>query len=74
MKRRSQRTYKKRNQRKNRKTRKQQRQWLRLPHKQRGGSTLNAPNGSVVNVRLEKGDDYQPFVTLYKEDAEREDL
>jgi hypothetical protein len=42
--------------------------------KQRGGSRLNAPNGSIVNVRLEKGDDYQPFVQLFKEDAEREDL
>jgi len=42
--------------------------------KQRGGSKLNAPNGSIVNVRLEKGDDYQPFVQLFKEDAEREDL
>jgi hypothetical protein len=42
--------------------------------KQRGGSILNAPNGSIVTVRLEKGDDYQPFVQLFKEDAEREDL
>lgn len=55
-------------------TKKRLRHKSRKTRTQRGGSILNAPNGSIVNVRLEKGDDYQPFVQMFKEDAEREDL
>ena len=40
----------------------------------RGGSVLNAPNGSVVEVRMDKGDDYGPFVLMDKEDAEKADF
>ena len=57
--------------RRNQKQRKTRRRRIR---KQKGGSRLNAPNGSIVSVRLEKGDDYQPFVFMDKKDAEKEDL
>jgi len=46
----------------------------RKQRKQRGGSVLNAPNGSVVEVRMDKGDDYGPFVLMDKEDAEKADF
>ena len=56
------------------KSNRKQRKTRRRIRKQKGGSRLNAPNGSIVSVRLEKGDDYQPFVFMDKKDAEREDL
>jgi len=40
--------------------------------KQRGGIRYNVPNGSIIESRLEGGDDYQPFVLRTKEDAEKE--
>jgi hypothetical protein len=39
----------------------------------KGGSVLNAPNGSVVIVR-DKGDKYSPFIAIDKQEAEREDF
>ena len=56
--------------RKHRTTRKHTRKHTR---KYRGGSILNAPNGSVVIVR-DKGDKYSPFIAIDKEEAEREDF
>jgi hypothetical protein len=56
-----------RSHRKIRKTRKQR------VGKQRGGSVLNAPNGSVVIVR-DKGDKYSPFVAIDKQEAEEADF
>jgi predicted PolB exonuclease-like 3'-5' exonuclease len=40
---------------------------------QRGGSVLNAPNGSVVIVR-DKGDKYSPFIAIDKQEAEEADF
>lgn len=42
-------------------------------HRQRGGSVLNAPNGSVVIVR-DKGDKYSSFVAIDKQEAEAADF
>jgi hypothetical protein len=44
----------------------------RRTRKQRGGMRYNVPNGSLVQSRLERGDDYQPFVLWEKKDAEKE--
>ena len=44
----------------------------RATRKQRGGMRYNVPNGSLVQSRLERGDDYQPFVLWEKKDAEKE--
>ena len=44
----------------------------RCTRKQRGGMHYNVPNGSLVESRLERGDDYQPFVLWDKEEAEKE--
>lgn len=44
----------------------------RRTRKQRGGMRYNVPNGSIVESRLERGDDYQPFVLWDKKDAEKE--
>lgn len=56
---------------KTRKTRRSRRS--RKTRKQRGGSVLNAPNGSVVIVR-DKGDKYSPFVAIDKQEAEEADF
>jgi len=44
----------------------------RRTRKQRGGMRYNVPNGSLVQSRLEGGNDYQPFVLWEKKDAEKE--
>jgi len=44
----------------------------RRTRKQRGGMRYNVPNGSLVQSRLERGNDYQPFVLWEKKDAEKE--
>lgn len=59
-------------------SRKQRRRILKKTRKAvrsilRGGSLLNAPNGSVVIVR-DNGDKYSPFVAIDKQDAEKEDF
>jgi hypothetical protein len=61
--------------RRNTKKRKQQRlrSRTRRIHRQRGGSVLNAPNGSVVIVR-DKGDKYSSFVAIDKQEAEAADF
>ena len=57
---------------KHRTTRKHNRK-LSRKYTMRGGSVLNAPNGSVV-IDRDKGDKYSPFIAIDKEEAEREDF
>jgi len=55
-----------------RRTQHRKRKINRRTRKQRGGMRYNVPNGSIVQSRLERGDDYQPFVLWDKKDAEKE--